>query len=119
MTSALQDFQQFVHWLHRPDSVASFANLVSESFPHVAASSRQRSQRSFVLSELPRLTLPATSTAEPVPQAAEARAGWAFRKLHHLTMGPFRGLRQPEPFELHKRIVMFYSPNDSGKNQPV
>ena len=120
MTSALQDFQQFVHWLHRPDSGASedarrFANLVSENFPDVAASSRQRSQRSVVLSELARLSLPATSPAEPVPQAAEARAGWAFRKLHHLTVGPFRGFRQPEPFELQKRIVMFYGPNGSGK----
>lgn len=120
MTSALQDFQQFVHWLHRPDSGASedarrFANLVSENFPDVAASSRQRSQRSAVLSDLARLSLPATSPAEPVPQAAEARAGWAFRKLHHLTVGPFRGFRHPEPFELQKRIVMFYGPNGSGK----
>ncbi len=120
MTSALQDFQQFVQWLHRPDSGASedarrFANLVSENFPAVAASSRQRSQRSVVLSELARLSLPATSPAEPVPQAAEARAGWAFRKLHHLTVGPFRGFRHPEPFELQKRIVMFYGPNGSGK----
>ena len=120
MTSALQDFQQFVHWLHRPDSGASedarrFAHMVSENFSAVAASSRQRSQRSFVLSELARSSLPATSAAEPAPQAAEARAGWAFRKLHHLTVGPFRGFRHPEPFELQKRIVMFYGPNGSGK----
>ena len=57
MTSALQDYQQFVHWLHRPDSGASedarrFANMVSENVPDVAASSRQRSRRSGVLSEL-------------------------------------------------------------------
>lgn len=120
MTSALQDFQQFVHWLHHPDIGASedarrFANLVSENFPVVATSSRQRSQRSSVLSELARLSLTVTSPDEPVPQAAEARAGWAFRKLHHLTVGPFRGFRQPEPFELQKRIVMFYGPNGSGK----
>lgn len=73
MTSALQDFQQFVHWLHHPDSGASedarrFANLVSENFPVVAASSRQRSQRSSVLSELARLSLTVTSPDEPVPQ---------------------------------------------------
>lgn len=98
MTSALQDFQQFVHWLHGSDSGASedarrFANMVSENFPAVAASSRQRSQRSSVLNELARLSLPATSPAEPVPQATEVRVGWAFRKLHHLTVGPFRGFQ--------------------------
>ena len=105
MTSALQDFQQFVHWLHRPDLRASddarrFANMVLDNFPAIAASSRQRSQRSFVLSELARRLLPGISPREPAAQAVEARADWPFRKLHHLTVGPFRGFRNPEPFDL-------------------
>lgn len=120
MTSALQDFQQFVHWLHRPELRASedarrFANMILANFPAIAASSRQRSQRSSVLSEFARRLLLGVSPDEPAAQAVEARADWPFRKLHHLIVGPFRGFRHPEPFELQKRIVMFYGPNGSGK----
>lgn len=83
---------------------------MSETFPAVATSSWQRSQRSFVQSELARLSLPGTSPDEPVPQADEARAGWALRKLHYLTVWTFLGFRQSKPFELHKWSVMFFAP---------
>jgi recombinational DNA repair ATPase RecF len=32
-----------------------------------------------------------------------------------LTLGPFRGFRTPEPFDLQKRVILFYGPNGSGK----
>ncbi|MFY9327456.1 MAG: AAA family ATPase [Georgfuchsia sp.] len=32
-----------------------------------------------------------------------------------MTIGPFRGFRTPEPFDLQKRVVLFYGPNGSGK----
>lgn len=41
--------------------------------------------------------------------------GWQWHKLKHLKVGPFRGFRFPEPFDLHERITMFYGPNGSGK----
>jgi AAA domain len=37
------------------------------------------------------------------------------RRLRHLTLGPFRGFRTPEPFDLQKRVILFYGPNGSGK----
>jgi recombinational DNA repair ATPase RecF len=32
-----------------------------------------------------------------------------------MTIGPFRGFRTPERFDLQKRIILFYGPNGSGK----
>ena len=32
-----------------------------------------------------------------------------------MTIGPFRGFRTPEPFDLQKRVILFYGPNCSGK----
>jgi len=40
---------------------------------------------------------------------------WPWRRLRHLTLGPFRGFRTPEPFDLQKRVILFYGPNGSGK----
>lgn len=54
MTSALQDFQQFVSWLNpaakgTPEDVRRFGNMVLASFSTIAGSSRQYSQRSALL----------------------------------------------------------------------
>ena len=32
-----------------------------------------------------------------------------------MTIGPFRGFRTPESFDLQKRVILFYGPNGSGK----
>jgi DNA polymerase III delta prime subunit len=42
-------------------------------------------------------------------------AGWSWQKLSHLSLGPFRGFRNVEEFDLTRRIVLFYGPNGSGK----
>lgn len=120
MTSALHDFQQFVNWLHVPaqgasEDVRRFANIVLANFATVAASSLQHSQRSTVLAELARRMLPTTDPGPPAPNPTVADGAWAWRNLRHLTVGPFRGFRNAEPFDLQKRIVMFYGPNGSGK----
>jgi len=120
MTSALHDFQQFVNWLHVPalgasEDVRRFANIVLDNFETVAASSLQHSQRSTVLVELARRMLPTTDPGPPAPNPTVADGAWAWRNLRHLTVGPFRGFRNAEPFDLQKRIVMFYGPNGSGK----
>ncbi len=120
MTSALHDFQQFVNWLHVPargasEDVRRFANIVLANFATLAASSLQHSQRSTVLAELARRMLPTTDQGPPAPNPTVAVGAWVWRNLRHLTVGPFRGFRNAEPFDLQKRIVMFYGPNGSGK----
>ena len=120
MTSALHDFQQFFHWLHdperrAPEDVLRLANIALENFNVIAASSRQHSQRSTVLVGLARRLLPITDAAllPTNPTAQVGNLNW--RSLRSVVVGPFRGFRNPEMFDLQRRIVMFSGPNGSGK----
>ena len=120
MASARKDFEGFVRWLHLPENEVSsnvrrLANLILSNFDSVLATSRQRSQRSVLLANLAQRNL--LQTPDTLPEIAPPAAGgaWTWRRLHHLTIGPFRGFRHPEPFDLQQRIILLYGPNGSGK----
>ncbi|MBK5072709.1 AAA family ATPase [Budviciaceae bacterium CWB-B4] len=120
MASARQDFERFVRWLYQPErqvtgDVRRLATLALANFDELAGTSRQRSQRSSFLVSLMRRELGDTAEVPPAG-IAEASAGvWPWVRLRHLTLGPCRGFRSPEPFDLTKQIILFYGPNGSGK----
>lgn len=120
MTSARQDFESFVRWLYHPErqvpsDVRRLATLALANFDELAGTSRQRSQRSTFLVNIMRRELDGIAELPP-PDVAETNAGvWSWNRLRHLTLGPFRGFRSPEPFDLTKQIILFYGPNGSGK----
>lgn len=120
MGSAREDYEHFVRWLHLPEQratedVCRFANLVLADFDAIAATSRQHNSRSMHLATIARRSLAATTPNLPEWPQENAIAGWPWRRLQQLTVGPFRGFRREEPFDLRKRIVLFYGPNGSGK----
>jgi len=120
MTTALHDYRQFVQWLHSvapivPENVRRFGNLVLNNFEAIAATSRQQSQRSVRLAEFARQHLAGTDFRPPPAQNLAQAQAWPWSSLRSLTIGPFRGFRNSEDFDLTKRIVMFYGPNGSGK----
>lgn len=120
MATAKQDFEHFVRRLYEPDSampadVRRLAMLCLQNFDELAATTRQRSQRSITLARLIRDSMPEIADVVPAP-AAQAVAGvWAWKRLRNFTLGPFRGFRNPETFDLTKQVVLFYGPNGSGK----
>lgn len=121
MASAINDFRDFVAWLHSPASNASsnvkrLANLILQNFDSVLATSRQRSQRSVYLASLCRAHLATASDAMPDAAPEMQNALWPWIRLNQFTIGPFRGFRSPETFDLSKRISLFYGPNGSGKS---
>ncbi|MCC4607856.1 AAA family ATPase [Xanthomonas campestris pv. zinniae] len=120
MATAKQDFERFVGWLYQedkqvPENVRRLAHLVMRHFDALAATSRQRNQRSVYLIGLIRESLAQVVDAPPNVQADFIAAAWPWTRLRHLTLGPFRGFRNPEPFDLQKQIILFYGPNGSGK----
>lgn len=121
MTSAKRDFEQFVAWLHLPATAAEpnvrrLANLALAHYDGLAQTSRQHSQRSTFLVRHARRDLAQTPDILPDIQAVAAHGAWPWKRLRHMTIGPFRGFRTPEPFDLQKRVVLFYGPNGSGKS---
>lgn len=122
MASTRQDFERYVQWLYQPDKqvpedVRRLATLALGNFDELAGTSRQRNQRSTYLVGLLRRELGNTVAAAPTAAVeGEGDAGtWPWARLRHLTLGPFRGFRIAEPFDLSKQITLFYGPNGSGK----
>lgn len=120
MASAAHDYQHFVRWLHDPATEASddarrMGNLVLQHFDAISLTSRNRSQRAIRIVELARGRFEETNNGLPWLNALAAGGGWHWRSLSELTIGPFRGFRNSETFDLTKRLVLFYGPNGSGK----
>jgi len=120
VASAKRDFERFVAWLHLPSTEAQqnvrrLASLALAHFDGLAQTSRQHSQRSTFLVTHARRALAQTPDTLPDIQAVAADGAWPWKRLRHLTIGPFRGFRTPEPFDLQKRVILFYGPNGSGK----
>ena len=120
MATARKDFEGFIRWLHLPENeipsnVRRLANLIITNFDSVLGTSRQRSQRSVLLAGLAQRSLLQTPDTLPDIAATAAGSAWAWSRLQHLAIGPFRGFRYPEPFDIQQRIVLLYGPNGSGK----
>lgn len=121
MGTARQDFARFVRWLHEPERHAPewasrFANLVLAHFNAVAATARQHNNPSQLLARLARQNL--AETAADLPQLPDVapQGLWPWTRLRQLTLGPFRGFRNQQVFDLSKRVVLCYGPNGSGKS---
>jgi recombinational DNA repair ATPase RecF len=120
MTPAKRDFEQFVTWIHRPGTLAStdvrrLANLVMTDFDGLVETSRQHSRRSTYLVDMVRRSLVSTPDDPPDIRAVLLDGAWPWHRLRSMTIGPFRGFRFAESFDLHKRVILFYGPNGSGK----
>ena len=120
MASAKHDFERFIAWIHQPEkeipsNVRRLANLALANFDALAQTTRHRSQRSIYLAGLAREAIAQTLDKAPVAEVAAANGLWPWKRLRGLTLGPFRGFRTAEPFDLSKRIILFYGPNGSGK----
>jgi energy-coupling factor transporter ATP-binding protein EcfA2 len=90
--------------------------LVLANFEEVAETARQHNKRSHLLARLGRERLAGTCADLPQLQEAVPQGEWPWVRLRHLTLGPFRGFREPQGFDLSKRVVLCYGPNGSGKS---
>ncbi len=120
MSAARRDFEEFVRWLHQREiaaapNVRQMANLILSNFEDIAATSLQRSQRAVLITDLAQRAFATTSEALPDIAQAPEQGEWPWKRLHHLSVGPFRGFRRAEPFNLNKAVILFYGPNGSGK----
>lgn len=118
MTS-IHEFEAFLKELHaRPNldsDVKRLANVVHKYHARLERLSAAQSQRSRALIPLLEKELDVITPDEP--KFADKLAGPArsWVRLRRLEVGPFRGFRAPEIFNLDRRIILFYGPNGTGK----
>lgn len=119
MGAVHDEYGRFLRWLAgrevTPDA-RRVANLVLRHLDTIIPTVNNGGQRSTLLTPILRRQLaeaPEDIAVVDQPGAA-APLGWA--KLKSLKLGPFRGFRREEEFDLSKDIVLFQGPNGSGKS---
>src|SRR5665213_846164 len=98
-----------------PEDAKRVGMIVFDSFDRIAPTSANQSQRTRVLLPLLEERLEGQDVMLPthaeIPPAAQ---NWT--QLRQLVVGPFRGFREEQTFDLDKPIVLVYGPNGSGKS---
>jgi recombinational DNA repair ATPase RecF len=120
MASSKRELERFVTWLYTqhtdaPADVRRLAKLALANFEALERTSRQHSQRSVYLVNQARSDLAQIADVLPDIQPVAAEGGWPWKRLRSMAVGPFRGFRTPESFDLRKRVILLYGPNGSGK----
>ncbi len=118
MGAVYEEYGRFMRWLQIADvvpDVRRVAKTVHANLDVVAGSVSAGGQRARVLAPLLRQELAHIDDliTETVDQVSMAPLSWS--RLRKLTVGPFRGFRREETFDLRKPVVLFYGPNGSGK----
>lgn len=118
--SSYQQYRRFMAWLSQehvlvePD-VCRLVNIVDANFEDIAQTTSAARSRSVLVARL--LTQKFTDASANLPdiQVQEEKNAITWTRIAHLTVGPFRGFRYSEPFDLDHKVVLFYGPNGSGK----
>ena len=105
MASAKHEYQHFIRWLHRPngevsEDVRRFGRLVLDNFNSVSTKTHHRSKRSAHLVSLARQQFSTNSAELPQLDSIAAATEWKWQRLSYLSLGPFRGFRRIEEFDL-------------------
>jgi hypothetical protein len=116
--SAQTEYRNYLAWLATQNVTSDakrVAMIVFDAFDRIAATSANRSQRTSLL--LPLLEERLEGQHIALPSLAETpAAAQSWKQLRQLVVGPFRGFREQETFDLDKSIVLVYGPNGTGKS---
>ena len=116
--SAKNEYRKYLAWLQAQnvsDDAKRVAMIVSDSFDRIAPTSANQSQRTRLLLPLLEERLEGQDMALPAYAEIPA-AALSWKQLRQLVVGPFRGFREQETFDLDKSIVLVYGPNGTGKS---
>jgi recombinational DNA repair ATPase RecF len=118
MGSVADEFRRFMESLavsNASDDVRRVTKIVQASLAELIPTGTAGGRRATVLTPILRAQFDTTDPAIPMGNAQLPHSAIPWNRLVELTLGPFRGFRLEEKFELNKRVVLFYGPNGSGK----
>jgi len=112
------EFVRFKQWLREQgptDAVLKICAVVEANLGAIAQTSHAGGQRTRVITPMIRASMPmALPENADVAGAGQGDLGWT--RLTRLEIGPFRGFRRREVFELDHPTVLVLGPNGSGKS---
>lgn len=113
------EYRRFLRWLAASNATPDarrVANVVLRHLETVVATVNNGGQRTNLLAPYLRRQLEEAPDAIEVDDQAATVAPLGWTKLKSLRLGPFRGFRREEQFDLSRNIVLFQGPNGSGKS---
>lgn len=117
--TTMTDYAGFLTWLHRQagvsDDAKRIANMVHIQFDRIEKTSSNKGERSRVLTPLLTENFAGIDPAPPPIAAGSGGETRSWVRLSELKVGPFRGFRLEETFDLKKRVVLVYGQNGTGK----
>jgi recombinational DNA repair ATPase RecF len=119
MSTVLKEYERFITWLvgQAPDDdVKRLTNIISQKLPELVPVGTAARKRSKILAPFATDLWGQTAIALDVHEAAHPLDERQWTRLHQLQVGPFRGFKLNETFELQKQITLIYGANGAGKS---
>jgi energy-coupling factor transporter ATP-binding protein EcfA2 len=119
MSTVLKEYERFTTWLagQAPaDDVKRLANIISQKLHELVPVGTAARKRSKILAPFATDLWGQTSIELDVHEAAHPANERQWTRLHQLRVGPFRGFKLNETFELQKQITLIYGANGAGKS---
>lgn len=119
MGAVHDEYLRYMQWLdaqEEPVDAKRIARIVQDNLDALILTVSNGGQRGTVLTPMLRRNLGDMPDVIELAQAGAAAAQLPWTRLRKLTIGPFRGFRREEEFDLSQNIVLFQGPNGSGKS---
>ncbi|MCF5110533.1 AAA family ATPase [Pseudomonas gessardii] len=119
MSIVLKEYERFITWLvgQAPDDdVKRLANIISQKLHELIPVGTASRKRSKILAPFATDLWGQTSIELDVHEAAHPADERQWTRLYQLQVGPFRGFKLKETFELQKQITLIYGANGAGKS---
>ncbi|MGY1424822.1 AAA family ATPase [Lysobacter sp. A289] len=119
MGAVHDEYFRYMQWLgatEEPADAKRIARIVQDNLDALIPTVNNGGQRATVLTPMLRRDLDNTPDAIEPAQVDAAAAQLPWTRLKKLKVGPFRGFRREEEFDLSHNIVLVQGPNGSGKS---
>ena len=119
MGAVHEEYDRYLQWLGAAEVVGEakrIAKIVQANLDALIPTVSNGGQRATTLTPMVRRDLAGTTDDIEAAPADWAVAALPWTRLKKLIVGPFRGFRREEQFDLSHNIVLFQGPNGSGKS---
>lgn len=119
MAAVHEEYGRFMQWLRATgatEDTRRIAKIVHDNLDALIPTVHNGGQRTTTLTPMLRDNLAATTPDIEAAPDNGAAAPLPWTRLKRLSVGPFRGFRREEQFDLSKDIILFLGPNGSGKS---